>query len=394
MSFYRGAFVQAHTDSEDCDDAELATRSVTPASERFTRRSLVAGLSIAGLCMAAAFSFGLPLRKPLEPVRSRSGFSNLASGEALFGKPGEQCGGEGFQGNTCCQAGCACLYKDQSYSECRPPMGLTHCSVEAAKLQLEVTNSNLARVKENVAATAKLGAVFQATAMNSHDGFVKADKAQEDAFQYGLAKRIVWQANKDKKADALLAVDKAQDNVVSLTKRNKTLVDELTALQKASFDSGQKPPQCSALYGTCNPTQGCCSGCVCLQKAGSTYQCMAPGAEQACDVATAQAKVQVKVAEVQGLGDRLRAARADVQEKRTVAQQATAASASAFKEAAAAGALREDAVEAAARAQMDSEIEERQAKKARELAKRAYEAEEIGQAVAAAWEKASAGNAC
>jgi len=390
--------VQDISDSEDLDDTVLASRAGAASRVRCTRRWLVAGMSIAGLCMATLLSVGLLMRGHSETAATRWGVSEaeVPSGDALFGKPGQQCGGQGFQGNTCCQAGCACIYKDQSYSECQPPLGLTNCNTEAAKLQLEVSNQNLARVKDNVAATAKMGAIFQATALNSHDGFMKAEKARKDAWEYGLAKRVVWQANKDKKVAAQLAVDQAQKKVNSLVGTNTTLVAELTALQKASFDNGLTPPKCSQLYESCKPSQGCCSGCICLAKAAAAgaFQCLAPGQEQECNVATAQAKVQVKVAEVQAIGNRLLSAQTEAQEATVAAQQATAASASAFKEAAAAGALREDAVEAAARAQMDSEIEERQANKARDLAKKAYEAEEIEQAVAAAWEKATAGNAC
>jgi len=402
MSSYRRVGVQGHGDSEDLDDdgdehddAVLAARAGAPSKVRCARRWVVAGVPIAGLCMAALLSIGFPMRGRLETVTPRWGISEAAivSGDALFGKPGQQCGGLGFQGKTCCQAGCACIYKEQSYSECQPPAGLTTCNTEAAKLQLKVSNQNLVRVKNNVAATARMGAIFQATALNSHDGFMKAETTRKDAWEFGLAKRVVWQANKDKKAAALHAVDTAQKQVQALATTNTTLVAELSALQKASFDNGLKPPECTKLYETCNPSQGCCSGCICLLNAGSS-QCMAPGLDQECDVATAQAKVQVKVAEVQASGDRLRAAQAEVQQAKMAAQQATAVSASAFKEAAAAGALREDAVEAAARAQMDSEIEERQAAKARDLAKKAFEAQEIAQAVAAAWEKATAGNAC
>lgn len=387
---------EAHSDSEDLDDAALASRALAASRVRCTRRSMVIGVSIAGLCVVTLLSVGVLVRGHSEMVSTKWGVSEaaMASGDALFGKPGQQCGGQGFQGNTCCQAGCACIYKDQSYSECQAPLGLTACNVEGAKLQLEVSNKNLARVKDNVAATAKMGAIFQATALNSHDGFMKADKAREDAFQYGLAKRVVWQANKDKKAAALLALNKAQNKVNSLFGVNATLVQELTALQKASFDNGLQPPECAQIYENCEPSQGCCSGCMCQLKAANSYQCSAPGPEQDCNVAAAQAQVQVKVTEVQGSQERLRAAQEEVQQAKLASDQATAASASSFKEAAAAGALREDAVEAAARAQMDSEIEERQANKARELAKRAYEAQEIDEAVAAAWEKATAGNAC
>lgn len=386
--------MQVHSDSEDFDDAVSAARSVSIA--RCSHRPVIAGVSIAGLCMAAMLCIGILVRGDLETAATRWGVSYdvMASGGALFGKPGEQCGGLGFQGNTCCQAGCACIYKDQSNSECQPPIGLTSCNAEAAKLQLELSNENLGRVKKNVAATAKMGAFFQATAMNSHDGFMKADKAQKDAFQYGLAKRVVWQADKDKKAAAVLAADKAQKKVDGLVGTNQTLVAELTALQKASFDNGLQPPKCSPIYQTCTPSEGCCSGCICLPNGGNSFLCKAPGQGQECNVAAAQAKVQVQVVQVQSVGERLKAAQAEAQQARTAAQEATAASAAAFKEAASAGALREDAVEAAAGAQMDSEMEQRQADKARDLAKHAYEAEEIAQAVAAAWEKATAGNAC
>lgn len=349
-----------------------------------------------------AFFAGLALLALAIRPLARAGISTMPASVmepmgalSVFGEqPLKQCGGEGYTGNTCCQTGCACIYRNPSYSECQPPIGMSNCNLEVAKLQLNWTTDNLGRVKNNVAETAKMSAIYEALALTAKEEWQKADQERTAAFNYGLVKRDAWQKGKGEKAAALETFKTATEAVEKAIDVNRTIALELADLETAAHDDGSKPPSCVSIWGTCNAGVQCCAGCMCKLKASNYWQCLAPGGLDTCSLESTRTKLQDKLAEAEKA--KVAAQQAEIEKQRAVdaAHEVELKSAMSFKDAAAAGAAREMTVQTATRLLIAMELAGRQADKARELASKAYAAEEIAQAAAAAWEKAASGNAC
>lgn len=111
-----------------------------------------------------------PASRP-RPFKPRPGM-NLSAQLDLWGEgclgPFKQCGGHDWQGQTCCQVGCACKPKGDYFSECEPIQGQGQCNAGLAKSHAHdvLTNSGpmqdaaIKAIKDKAAAAKQASIAF------------------------------------------------------------------------------------------------------------------------------------------------------------------------------------------------------------------------------------------